>query len=156
MSHNNNLSGDQATENTEYDHNETLNVNKIRNNNDNNDNRGRNSKRRSMRIYNPRDSKFTGANINIPTLKSKAETSVSGAKQNNYVRFKEKLLAYVLQNYKHALDIVPCIRDYADANKMLFQNAPSKQVIRNAMGIETKIAEAGETEEDERHVYHST
>jgi len=78
MSHNNNLSGDQATENTEYDHNETLNVNKIRNNNDNNDNRGRNSKRRSMRIYNPRDSKFTGANINIPTLKSEAETSVSG------------------------------------------------------------------------------
>jgi len=70
-------------------------------------------------------------------------------KQNNYVRFKEKLLAYVLQNYKNALDIVPCIRDYADANKMLFQNAPSKQVIRNAMGIETKISEVGETEEDE-------
>ena len=158
MSDNNNQTCDQATGNTEYDHNDTLNANSTRNNNNiinnattiSNNNRERNSNRRSTQIYNTRDSKFTGANINIPTLKSKAETSVSGAKQNNYVRFKEKLLAYVLQNYKNALDIVPCIRDYADANKMLFQNAPSKQVIRNAMGIVVKRPEAGETEEEEK------
>ena len=56
MSNNNNLTGDQATENTEYDHNETLNVNNTRNNNNNN--RGRNSNRRSTQIYNPRDSEY--------------------------------------------------------------------------------------------------
>ena len=125
MSDNNNQTGDQATGNTEYDHNDTLNANSTRNNNNiinntttiSNNNRERNSNRRSTQIYNTRDSKFTGANINIPTLKSKAETSVSGAKQNNYVRFKEKLLAYVLQNYKNAVDIVPCIRDYADTEQ---------------------------------------
>jgi len=56
----------------------------------------------------------------------------------------------VLQNYKNALDIVPCIRDYADSNKMLFQNAPSKQMIRDAMRIQIKTAEVGETEEEEK------
>ncbi len=61
-----------------------------------------------------------------------------------FVIIKEKLLAYRLQNYKNARDIVPCTRDYADANKMIFQNAPSNQV------IEIKIAEVGEIEEEEK------
>ena len=132
MSSNQNSNGDQATEG---DNTNNTNTNNNRNYNNRNNNRNGPQRRNTP--------KFKGEIDTIETLNTKAES-----RGNNFSRFKKDLHQHVIKNFTNSVDITPAVKDYADVNKLLHSDAPSKSTIRDKLGFEGIKPDEDEKSED--------